>query len=75
MFNIIFYIMTGASGDVKLRILHTLQKKPMSISELARQIKVRREFVTGYLEAMRDDGDVEVVAVGRSKVYRPKKVK
>ena len=65
--------MTGASGDVKLRILHTLQKKPMSISELARQIKVRREFVTGYLESMRYDGDVEVVTVGRSKVYRPKR--
>jgi predicted ArsR family transcriptional regulator len=65
--------MTGASGDVKSRILHTLQKKPMSVSELARQLKVRREFVTGYLESMRHDGDVEVVTVGRSNVYRPKK--
>lgn len=73
MYNIKYYIMTGASGDVKSRILNTLQKKPMSVSELARQLKVRREFVTGYLEAMRHDGDVMVVKVGRSNVYRPKR--
>jgi len=73
VYYIKYYIMTGASGDVKSRILHTLQKKPMSVSELARQLRVRREFVTGYLEAMRHDGDVEVVKVGRSNVYRPKR--
>lgn len=65
--------MTGASVDVKARILDTLSKKPMSLSELSRRMKVRREFVTGYLEAMRHEGEVEVVQVGRSKVYRPKK--
>jgi len=67
------YIMADASGDIKSTIISILKKRPMSLSELARQMKRRREFITGYLEAMRHDGDVEVIVVGRSKVYRPKK--
>jgi DNA-binding transcriptional regulator LsrR (DeoR family) len=42
------------------------------VSELSRKLNVRREFVSGYLEAMRQDGIVKVVEVGRSKVYKPK---
>ena len=34
---------------------------------------MRREFVSGYLEAMRNEGKIEVVTVGRSKVYRQKR--
>lgn len=64
--------MTEVSGSVKSRILGTLRKKPMSLSELSRQLKMRRDFISGYLEAMRHEGEVEVVTVGRSKVYRPK---
>jgi len=73
--NIKNYIMTDASGDTKSRILSILRKKPMSLSEVARQLNVRRDFVTGYLEAMRHEGEVEVITVGRSKVYRQKKGK
>jgi predicted ArsR family transcriptional regulator len=65
--------MVVASTDVKNRILASLRKKPMSLSELSRQLKMRREFVTGYLEAMRHEDEVVVVTVGRSKVYRPKR--
>jgi len=65
--------MTEPSVDVKKRILASLKKKPMSLSELSRQLKMRREFITGYLEAMRHEDEVEVIAVGRSKVYRPKR--
>lgn len=67
--------MTNASGDIKVRILSILRKKPMSLSEVARQLKVRRDFITGFLEAMRHEGEVEVINVGRSKVYRPKRGK
>ena len=65
--------MTGASSRVESRILATLRKKPMSLSELSRKMKMRRDFLTGYLEAMRHDGKVTVVKVGRSNVYRPKR--
>ena len=65
--------MAEASVGVKSRILAILKKKPMSLSELSRQMKMRREFITGYLEAMRGEDEVEVVTVGRSKVYRPKR--
>lgn len=65
--------MTISSAGIKAKILATLEKKPMSVSELSRQLKRRREFVTGYLEAMRSEGKVEVVTVGRSKVYRQKR--
>ena len=65
-------LMAGNSGDVKSKILSNLRKKPMSLSELSRQINVRRDFVTGFLEAMRSEGEVDVVTVGRSKVYRQK---
>ena len=72
-YNIKYYIMAEASVGVKFRILAILKKKPMSLSELSRQMKMRREFITGYLEAMRGEDEVEVVTVGRSKVYRPKR--
>jgi len=65
--------MAISSTGVKARILAILKENPMSVSELARRLKRRREFVTGYLEAMRNEGKVEVVTVGRSKVYRPKR--
>lgn len=64
--------MSDASTDVKRRILSTLNEKPMSLSELSRKLKLRRDFVSGYLEAMRHEGEVKVINVGRSKVYRPK---
>jgi DNA-binding transcriptional regulator LsrR (DeoR family) len=45
----------------------------MSVSELSRKLKLRREFVSGYLEAMRHEGEVKVMSIGRSKVYTPEK--
>ena len=65
--------MTDPSGDIKRRIITTLSEKPMSLSELSRKLKMRRDFITGYLESMRHEGEVGVVKVGRSKVYRPEK--
>ena len=59
----------------KNRILDTIRKRPMSLSELSRLLNVRRDFISGYLEAMRHEGKVELVAVGRSKVYSPKESK
>jgi len=67
------YIMTDASASAGNRILTTLRQRPMSLSELSRKMKMRRDFLTGYLEAMRHEGEVKVVRVGRSKVYSPKR--
>lgn len=73
--NAKYYIMSNAPTDTKRRILSTIKEKPMSLSELSRKLKLRRDFVSGYLESMRHNGEVRVVRVGRSKVYRPKKGK
>lgn len=75
VYNKNYYIMSDASTDVKRRILSTLDERPMSLSELSRKLKLRRDFVSGYLEAMRYEGEVKVISVGRSKVYRPEKSK
>ncbi len=55
------------------RIIDSLRKRPMSISQLARELSNRREFLSGYLESMRSKGMLELVKVGRSYVYMPKK--
>ncbi len=53
------------------KIMDELARKPMSVSELAKRLNVRREFLTGYLEALRQQGYVEKVVVGRAHVYLP----
>ena len=68
----IHYIMTESFGDIKKRILTVLKKEPVSVSELSRKLKLRRDFVSGYLESMRHEGEVDVFIIGKSKVYRPK---
>ena len=69
----IFYIMSETPTDFKRKVLATLKGNPMSLSELSRKLKLRRDFVSGYLEAMRHAGEVEVATIGRSKVYKPSK--
>ncbi len=53
------------------QLFDILKEKPMSVSELARRLNVRREYLGGYLEALRDSGRLERIMVGRSYVYRP----
>ncbi len=60
--------------EIHERIMEELSRKPMSVSELAKRLKLRREFLTGYLEAMRQQGLLERVVVGRAHVYLPKHV-
>ncbi|NOQ55549.1 MAG: hypothetical protein GQ477_01950, partial [Nanohaloarchaea archaeon] len=40
-------------------------------SQLAQDLKIRRDFLAGFLEALRITGKLEVIDVGRAKVYRP----
>lgn len=64
--------MADTPKDLKKKILNLIKDDPISVSELARQLKLGREFVTGYLEAMRQAGEVKVINVGKSKVYKPR---
>ncbi len=63
----------GVTKDFKKRLLKDISTNPVSISELSRKLKVRRDFVTGYLQALEDMGDIRLVVVGRSKVYLSRK--
>lgn len=64
-------IMPTIRNSLEERILEELNKNPISVSKLANLLGLRREFLTGFLEAMRMDGKVNVIDVGRAKVYIP----
>ncbi len=57
---------------INKRIMRELKKKPMSVAKLSAELKIRREFLGGYLEALRGVGKLEMVQVGKAKVYKPK---
>jgi len=65
--------MSETPTEFKRKVIATLKSNPMSLSELSRKLKLRRDFVSGYLEAMRGAGEVDVATIGRSKVYKPSK--
>ncbi|MEM5875345.1 MAG: helix-turn-helix domain-containing protein [Candidatus Aenigmatarchaeota archaeon] len=51
------------------KILDILSKEILSISQLAKKLKMKRYLLSGYLEALKDQGKVESFIVGRAKVY------
>ena len=55
------------------KIISLLEKKLMSTSELAKLLDMRRDMIVGYLEALKGQGKVEMIIIGRSHVYKPKK--
>ena len=63
--------MSTIGSNTESRIIKKLNEKPYSVSQLATDLKVRRDFLAGFLEAMRIAGKLEVIDVGRAKVYRP----
>ena len=63
--------MSTIGPNTEARIIAKLNKKPVSVSQLASDLNVRRDFLAGFLEAMRISGKLEVIDVGRAKVYRP----
>jgi len=62
---------TYTSGDtLKAKILKLLDENPgQSVKELAKQLKVNRSFVAGYLQALEDQGYVRSKRIGPAKVY------
>jgi hypothetical protein len=55
---------------VENRILNILSKELLSTSQVAKELNMRREVASGFLEALRQQGKLQLVRVGRSNVYR-----
>ncbi len=64
--------MVSEKSDIAKRIINELRRKPMSVARLSTELKMRREFLGGYLEALRSVGKLEMIQVGKAKVYKPK---
>ena len=60
----------NTSNDFERRILNLLSKKLMSVSQVAREIGMRRDVTAGYLEALKNQGKLDLFKVGRSYVYK-----
>ncbi len=64
--------MVSEKSGISKRIINELRRKPMSVARLSIELKMRREFLGGYLEALRSVGKLEMIQVGKAKVYKPK---
>ncbi len=60
-------------NDFEKRILDLLSKKLLSVSQVAREIGMRRDVTAGYLEALKNQGKLDFFKVGRSYVYKTTK--
>ena len=57
------------TDDFEERIIKLLNEKLLSVSQLAKALGVRRDVITGYLEALKNQGKLEFHRVGRANVY------
>lgn len=57
------------SNDFEKKILSVLSKNLLSVSQVAKQLGIRRDVAAGYLEALKNQGKLEFHKVGRSNVY------
>ena len=63
--------MPAIKGTLRTKVIDKLSSGPCSVSKLADVLKIRREFLSGFLEAMKETGDLTVIDVGVAKVYMP----
>lgn len=56
-------------GRIESEVLKHIKQRPISVSELARKLDLRRDFLAGYLESMRERGILRMVTVGKANVY------
>ena len=56
-------------NDFEKKILDLLSKKILSVSQIAKNLEIRRDVVAGYLEALKNQGKLKFHRVGRSNVY------
>lgn len=62
------------SDDFEKRILELLSCNLLSVSQISKELGVRRDVIAGYLEALKNQGKLEFHKVGRSNVYTVSKV-
>lgn len=62
-------VKTLTTKDIEQKILKILSERIVSTSQLARELKLKRYILTGYLEAMKNQGKLEFHRVGKSNVY------
>ena len=64
-------------NNFEKKILDLLSKELLSVSQIAKRLGIRRDVAAGYLEALKNQGKLELHKVGRSNVYmvprRPRK--
>lgn len=65
--------MSTVESHLDEKIIEKLNKKPYSISLLAKELGLRRDFLAGYLEALRMAGKLDLIVVGKANVYQPKR--
>ncbi len=56
-------------NNLERRILDLLDKRLLSVSQVAKELKINRAIASGYLEALKNQGKLELYKVGRSNVY------
>lgn len=56
-------------SSLESKILQVLKRRVLSVSQLAKELGVKRYFLIGYLEALREQGKLKKFKVGRSYVY------
>lgn len=57
------------TDDFEEKILKLLSNKILSVSQIAKEMGIRRDVITGYLEALKNQGKLEFHKVGKSNVY------
>jgi len=54
---------------IEEKILKILSERIVSTSQLAKELGIKRYILTGYLEALKNQGKLEFYKVGKSNVY------
>jgi predicted transcriptional regulator len=62
--------MSKEYADLTDRILRLLERDPgQQIQQLAKELKVNRTFLAGYLKALENEGKIKSKRIGPAKVY------
>jgi predicted transcriptional regulator len=63
-------------NNFEKKILDLINKELLSVSQIAKKLGMRRDVVTGYCEALKNQGKLEFHKVGKSNIYTiPKRLK
>ena len=60
---------TPTPDNLEKKLLSTLSGRLLSVSQIAKELKINRAVAAGYLEALRNQGKLELYRVGKANVY------